>query len=192
MNFLRKYFSQLIFLLIGFLAGFFVSRLPITFDEKISPIAFATFFLTILLALYLEFKVRPSLTNTRNEKDILIDLLTDVKAKLSEINDLYMTSRAHNPVPIEEQTDILSKLRDLSNTIALLKSTDEYCKMYQKLKISNRVVVVYLAYKKAITGNKFNEPNFSFDRLHWKSQEQTYRQHMKVIMESIIDINKAR
>lgn len=192
MQFLRKYYSQLIFLIIGLLVGFFISRLPIKFEDKISPIALATFFLTILLALYLEFKVRPSLSNTRNEKNILIEHINDIKVKLNDVHNLYISARDHNPVTQQEQTDLLSKLRELSNLISLLKSVDEYCETYQNLLVSEKIIKGYLNYKKALTGKKFNDPNFFFDRLNWKTQENAYRQQMKTLMESVIDINKAR
>jgi hypothetical protein len=191
MSFLRKYYSQLFFLCIGLLAGFFVSRLPIKFEEKISPIAAATFILTILLALYLEFKVRPSLSSTRNEKDILIDAIKDIKSKLGELHVLYLAVRETSPVVLEKQSEVLAKLRELSNLIALLKEADGYCGMYQRLAVPDKIFKAYIKYKKALTGKKFNDPNFAFDRLNWMAQENAYRQHMMVLNESIFDYNKA-
>jgi len=192
MPLLRKYYSQLIFLFVGILVGFSISRLPIQFDDKISPIALATFFLTIVLALYLEYKVRPSLSNTRNEKDILIESISDIKEKLNELHALYMSVRELNPLPEEKQTEILTKLREVSNLISLLKSADKYCKTYQRLAVPDKIIKAYLKYKKSLTGNKFKDPNFTFDRLDWKTQENAYRQHMTALNESIFDYNKAR
>jgi len=97
MKFFRSYYSQLLFLLTGILIGFFISRLPIQFEPKVSWISLATFFLTLILALYLEFRVRPSLTNTRNEKDILIAEIKEIKAKVHSINALYTAIRNQNP-----------------------------------------------------------------------------------------------
>ncbi len=192
MKFLRRYYSQLIFLTIGILVGFFISKLPIQFEPKISWISLATFFLTILLALYLEFVVRPSLSNTRNEKDILMDQLKDIKAKLVETHGVYVTARDESPLNYETRTAILMKLRELSNLIDIFKGTDEYCKTYRKLKITGRIISAYLKYKKAMTGYKFNEPSFFFDRRYWNKQDSAYNEHMKIIIHSVIDINKAR
>src|SRR5260221_12464569 len=98
MRFLKKYYSQLLFLVIGILAGFFISRLPIQFEPKISWIALADFLLTILLAIYLEFVVRPSISNNRNEKDILIDQLKEIKKEITVVHEKYSLIRNTAPL----------------------------------------------------------------------------------------------
>jgi hypothetical protein len=190
MNFLRRYYSQLIFLIIGILAGFFISRLPITFEEKTNWVALANFFLTIGLAFYLEFVVRPSLSNNRNEKDILIDQLKELKGKVIEAHDSYLTKRNINPLTQNDKSDMIVKLRSISNLIDLLKQTDEYCKATKKTEISDKVFKNYLAYKKSLTGQNFNKPDFFYDRYYWNKHDSTYKGFMKGIMYAIIDINK--
>lgn len=192
MKFLRRYYSQSLFLLIGVLIGFFISRLPIEFEERISWISLATFFLTIILALYLEFAVRPSLTNTRNEKDILIDEIKEIKAKVQTVHAFYTENRSHNPLDLDIKTELLSKIRELSNQIDLVRKTDEYCKSFRRLSLSGRLFIAYVSYKKELTGRKFNEPAFIFDRLFWKEQDAAFRTLQRTCMECIIDINRAR
>lgn len=192
MRFLRRYYSQSLFLFIGVLIGFFISRIPIKFEEKISWISLATFFLTIILALYLEFVVRPSLTNTRNEKDILIDEIKEIKNKVQAVHTFYVGNRGHNPLEPEKKTELLTKIRELSNQIQLVRQTDDYCTNFRSLGLSDKLIAPYLAYKREITGRKFNDADFFFDRLYWKGQEAAFRTMQRICMECIIDINKAR
>jgi hypothetical protein len=192
MKFLRSFYSQLLFLFMGILIGFFITRLPIQFDPTISWISLATFFLTIILALYLEFRVRPSLTNTRNEKDILITEIKEIKAKVHGINDLYTAIRGQNPLEPEKKSELLGKIRELANQIQLVRQTDEYCKTFRHSHISERLIAVYITYKKSLTSRRFDEANFSFDRVYWSSQEQAFRKMMEISMQCIIDINKSR
>jgi hypothetical protein len=191
MRFLRRYYSQILFLLIGALTGFFISRLPIHFEDKISWIALANFLLTILLAVYLEFVVRPSFTNTRNEKDILIDQLKEVRKEIALLHEQYTLERGHNPLPAQIKSEILIKFRSVSNSIDLLRHTDEHCSTTIDTKLSQSLFASYLTYKKALTGKNFNSSHFYFDRLFWKDQERAYNTVIKLIMHSILDVNKA-
>lgn len=190
MKFLRKYFSQLIFLVIGLLAGFFISWLPIEFEEKINKIGLFNLMLTLLLALYLEFKVRPSFSNNRNEKDILIDQLKEIKEKAIELHDSYIELRDEQPLTGESKSKLLQGFRILSNNIDLFKQADEYCTITKKTQISDAIVKHYLTYKKSLTGHSFNDSAFHYDRLYWTKQEQSYKSLIKSIILSVIDVNK--
>jgi hypothetical protein len=191
MNFLKKYYSQLIFLIIGILAGFFISRLPIEFDTKTNWIQLANFFLTIVLALYLEFVVRPSISNNRNEKDLLIDQLKEIKEKVNNNHEYYLSIRESNPLDQNTKNEILSKLRGISNLINLLKQTDEYCVTTKRSVVSQKVFKAYLEYKKALTGNKFNDDGFSYDRYYFNKHNTIYKSVMQAIIHGTIDVNKA-
>ncbi len=190
MNFLRRYYSQLLFLIIGILIGFFISRLPIQFEAKTNWIAFANFFLTILLALYLEFVVRPSFSNNRNEKDLLIDQLNDIRKEIVSIHEKYSETRKKIPIPSEDKNEIVTKFRSFSNLIDMLKQSDEYCSITRKSEMSDNIFKLYLEYKKSLTGHGFNKEAFSYDRLYWKNSETQYKNLLTCIMHSIIDVNK--
>lgn len=190
MPFLRKYYSQLLFLLIGLLAGFFISRLPIKFEENVSWVALANFFLTILLAIYLEFVVRPSFSNNRNEKDILIDLIDEVKDQLSEIHEFYSKIKHTTPVAQNDKDELVAKFRVLSNRINILKHADSYCTITKEDRISKSIFDSYLKYKKALTGYDFSKNTFSFTRPYWRDHDNNFKSFTTVVIRSIIDINK--
>jgi len=190
MKFLRKYFGQLLFLLIGILAGFFISRLPLKFEDKVSWIQLASFFLTIILALYLEFVVRPSFSNNRSEKDFIIEQLKEIKTDVGEIQQKYETLKKETPVTIEGKAELISKFRQLSNKIGFLKKLDTYCSITKNELISDEIFKAYIKYKKSLTGQKFNNKDFIFDRFYWKDQDKFYQEFINCIMCSIIDVNK--
>lgn len=191
MKFLRKYYSQIMFLIIGFIIGFFITRLPIKFEEKTNWVSLASFFLTILLAIYLEFIVRPSFSNNRSEKDILIDQLKDIRLEVSNLQSSYINVRDQTPLKPESKQELIAKLRGISNLIDLLKQTDEYCSITRQTEISENIFKEYLAYKKSLTGYKFDKATFYFDRLYWNKCENAYKNLMKATIHSVIDINKA-
>jgi hypothetical protein len=189
MNFLRKYYSQIIFLFIGFLVGLIINRLPIQFEQKTSWVPFANFFLTILIAVYLEFVVRPSFSNNRNEKDILIDQLKEIQKSVTGIQQLYEQLRKA-VLTSEDKSQLIQKLRSLSNEIDFLKTSDQHCTITKNKKIIKPLFGSYIGYKKALTGNGFDKDGFSYDRLYWKEQEGSFKGLIKAVIHSIIDINK--
>lgn len=191
MNFLKKYYSQLLFSFVGMLAGFFITRLPIRFDETISWIGLANFFLTIILAIYLEFVVRPSLNNNRNEKDFLIEQLKDMRSTVNDIQEHYIDVRTHNPLNPDDKSVMISKLRIVSNQIDLFKYSDERCSISRSTEMSTAIFKAYLIYKKSLTGYQFDKGSFFFDRLYWNKHENSFQHLAKLIMHTIIDINKA-
>ena len=192
MNFLKKHSSRLIFLVIGILIGFFISRLPIKFEEKISWIALANFFLTVALATYLEFVVRPSFTNNRHEKDFLIEQLNDIRARIVILNKLYIEVREQVPLLQESKSKILIELREISNQIDLLKHTDKYLpRLPRKAIMSDSIFKAYLDYKKMLTGYNFNDTGFSYDRQYWMKANNKFKEATKLLVRTVIDINSA-
>jgi hypothetical protein len=191
MKFLKTFYRQIIFLLIGLLSGFLISRFShIHFEEKINPIAFASLILTILLAIYLEFAVRPSLTNSRNEKDIIIDQLKEIRSSCSEVHSQYEKIHNLRNIPQEERSELLSRFRLLSNHIDFLNDIIKYSKIKPVGAISKEISSKYFKYKKSLTGFGFDKENFFFDRIYFSKHESAYKELSKAIMHLIIDVNK--
>jgi len=191
MKFLSRYYSQLITLLIGAIVGFLCNRIinGAYFEQKINPVSAASFALTIILALYLEFSVRPSISNNRNEKDLLIDQLKEMKTSLSEIHSLYISSRDNN-LTSDYKKDITVKLRTLSNQINALIELSQYCVISKSFLKKEIFTKPYFSYKAALTGNGFDLDAFVYDRIHFNDTERKYNNLGKAIMHCIVDVNK--
>lgn len=190
MNFLRRHYSKLIFLLIGLTAGFFISRLPLEFEPKTNWVSLASFFLTIFLAVYLEFVVRPSFSNNRNEKDLLIEQLKEIRIQISEIQTTYINIREINPQEPNAKSNLVQNFRNLSNQIDLFKQMESLCTINDSNESSEAVIKAYLLYKRALTGKGFDKSDFFYDRLYWKEHDSIYRQFIKAVIQATIEINK--
>lgn len=190
MEFLRRHYLSVLFFIIGTIIGFFINRLPLEFEPKTNWVSLASFFLTIALAIYLEFVVRPSFSNNRNEKDLLIDQLKAIQKDLRLLQDGYENMRNTQLLASNLKSDIVSRLRNISNQIDLLTQTDELCTITRSNEISEKVFKYYLLYKRSLTGYGFDKPDFSYDRRYWNKHETAFKNFTKAILHAIIEINK--
>lgn len=190
MKFLKKYYSQIITCLLGGLTGFFIAvTWKLHFEEKVNPIAVASLILTIIIALYLEFSVRPSISNTRTEKDLLIDQLKEIKVLVSGIQELY--HQVHSTIiAIDNKKLILTKFRMLSNSIQGLKDIIEYSGAKPNGSNCQGLLSTYIKYKQALTGDKFGNSNFQYDKKNFSKHGKAYQDLNSCIQHFIIDVNK--
>jgi hypothetical protein len=190
MKFIRKYYPLFLFFLTGLILGFFISRLPLEFEPKTNWVSLASFFLTIALAIYLEFVVRPSFSNNRIEKDLIINQLKEIRTKIDELNTIYVTAREASLLSQEIKYDIVQRFRFISNQIDFLQQTIELCELSNGSNLSSLVFQPYAGYKRQLTGFGFDKPNFFYDRLHWIKHEKSYKKFIKATMQAIILVNK--
>lgn len=191
MNFLKNRYSQILCLIIGALSGFFFYHIrAVQFEDKISWISFATFLLTIVLALYLEFRVRPSISNDRVEKDLVIDQLKVVREAASAVHDYYTTLKSQIPVDPASKTELVRKMRNISNEIDLLKQTVEHCQTTKKSTMPKSIFGAFIQYKRAVTGFKFDEASFSYNSEFWSKTDSKYKNLRMIVQHAIIDINR--
>ncbi len=171
--------------------GFFFERFfKVTFDDKINPIALAGLLLTIVIAIYLEFVVRPSLSNSRNEKDIIIDELKEIRKICSEIHSFYNKIQSHVPIPYEEKTELLQIFRTLSNQIEVLLDVVKYSKIKSIEPNCTSLFLAYLKYKKSFTGYNFDKKDFAYDRINYSKHDVSFKSFDKETMHFIFDVNK--
>ncbi len=178
-------------LICGILIGFFFERFSkVTFDDKINPIALAGLLLTILIALYLEFVVRPSLSNSRNEKDIIIYELKETRKICITIQSCYNRVQSHNPISVEEKAELIQNFRTLSNQIEVLKDVVKYSKIKSLEANCKNLFDAYLKYKKAFTGFGFDKKDFAYSKMNYSKHEVSYKSFDKETMHFIFDVNK--
>jgi hypothetical protein len=190
MEFLRKYYSQLIAAILGILVGFFIALFSRSyFDEKINPVALASLLLTIGIALYLEFFVRPNLSNTRNEKDLFIEQLKEMKVSALAIHEYY-NEVVGREVSAADKKKFLIQFRTLSLQISALKDLIEYSRTKQTGGHCEALFDAYLDYKKLITGSDFLNDNFKFDAKAYNKHTQAYNAVVTEIFHFIVDVNK--
>lgn len=191
MIFLKRYASKIILFIAGVLVGFFISRLPLQFEEKINSIQFANLILTILLVAYVEFVVRPGINDKRNEKDLLIEQLGEIKKSLSGIHDFYLQLRFKTFLSPDDKSAMILKFREFSNNIDLLRQMDSACKKTQGLKLYEKNFSAYLDSKKALTGNKFDDDDFCYEKKTWSAHTAAIRNNFGIIVTTIIEVNKS-
>ncbi len=190
LKFFKKYSLKINILLIGMLIGFFVERSTgIVFENKINPIALSSLILTIIIALYLEFVVRPSLSNSRNEKDILIGHLKDMRTFCQEIQSNYNKLSSQDFISSEDKTTLVLQFRILSNHIELLNDIVEYSQI-KDLKNCSYLFKLYLNYKKAFTGFGFDKKEFTYNKVYFSKRDFAYKAFDKALMHLIFDVNK--
>ncbi len=173
------------------LIGFLISRLPLQFEEKINSIQFANLILTILLVVYVEFVVRPGINDKRNEKDLLIEQIGEIKKSLSGIHDFYLKLRLKTFLSPDDKSAMILKFREFSNNIDLLRQMDSVCKRTQGLKLYEKNFSAYLDSKKALTGNKFDDDDFCYEKKTWSANTAAIRNNFGIIVTSIIEVNKS-
>lgn len=188
---MKRYSTYFIILICGILIGFFFERFSkVTFDDKINPIALAGLLLTIVIALYLEFVVRPSLSNSRNEKDIIIDELKEIRKICTNIQSCYNRVQSHAPISQEEKSELLQIFRTLSNQIEVLRDVVKYSKIKSIEENCKNLFSAYLKYKKSFTGFGFDRKDFYYDRVNYSKHEVSYKSFDKETMHFIFDVNK--
>lgn len=188
---MKKYSGYLIILLVGALIGFFFERVTNTsFENKINPIALAGLLLTIIIALYLEFIVRPSLSNSRNEKDIIIEELKEIRKICTEIQSCYNRIQLLTPIPQEDKGLLILSFRSLSNQIELLRDVVKYSKIRSIDSNCEDLFSVYIKFKKSLTGFGFDKQDFSYDRTNYTKHDLASKTFDKKVMHLIFDVNK--
>jgi hypothetical protein len=192
MNFFRKYSRYIIATLIGFLAGFLLQKIfhPF-FDEKLDPIELAGIVLTIILALYVEFVIRPSFSNKESVRNVILQQVTTIKEQLIGIHQVFIASREKTPLPENEKMRIVSSFRTLSNEINFLKEIIEYSRIAPTQTRFQTIFKEYLKYKKNVTGFRFEDPTFSYDRKFFIKIDNSHKEFMKTLIHLIIELNQS-
>jgi hypothetical protein len=159
-------------------------------EHKLDPVLVVTLAVTIYIAYFLEYHFVSWSTDSRSEKDILIDGLRDVVSSARQCRDTLMACHDAGKITTAHAKLIKAHFRKIANgldavTTALGMSScavlAEDCKAIQDALFN---------YKSAATGGNF--PSKPYDSHALGYQELTYRQLSQKMHELVFKINRFR
>jgi hypothetical protein len=159
-------------------------------DHTLNAVLMSTLAVNIFIAYYLQFYFASRATDSRSEKNILIDGLRDVLASTRQCRDTLMSCYDAGKISATHAKLIKLTFRKIANgldtvTTAIAMSgwpaLAEDCKGIQD---------ALFIYKSAVTGGNF--PTKPYDAQAFGYQEQTYRQLTQKLHELVFKINRHR
>ena len=159
-------------------------------EHKLDPVLLVTLAVTIFIAYFLQYYFVSWATDSRSEKDILIDGLRDVVSSARQCRDTLMSCHDAGKITATHAKLIKAHFRKINNglydvTTALAMSScatlAEDCKAIQDALFN---------YKSAATGGNF--PSKPYDAHAFGYQELTYRQLSQKMHELVFKVNRHR
>jgi len=122
-----------------------------TLNLEIKPLEVLNLAITIAIAILLQYFLTNKITDLRNEKDILIDDVTDVLGTLRACRDALSALHGRGKITPADTNQVLQLFRRLSNGITQM---EDALRMSQCNKLSNEIAGIWHAcdhYKYAAT-----------------------------------------
>lgn len=162
----------------------------LSLDLQIKPVDVATLAVSIFIAFFLQYYLASRATDSRAEKDLLIDYVSEVIRDLRSCRDAVSAFGEPEKITGVISRKILKKFRQLSNNLenlaTVLKESDcrKLAGRCEDLKIN------YLSYKMAATGGNF--PSQLYTRTQRSDQERSFRELNSTLQRLIFDVNRYR
>lgn len=159
-------------------------------DKRLSPVLLATLAVNIFIAYYLQFYFASRASDSRSEKNILIDGLRDVLSLTRQCRDTLMS--CYNVGKISPTNAKLTKaqFRQIANGLDTVETGISMSQCASLGEGCKGIKDALFSYKSAATGGNF--PSKAYDAQALSYQEQTYRQLIQKMHDLVFKINRYR
>lgn len=154
--------------------------------HEVNVVDLLTLAVTVLIGFVLQDYFAAKATDSRAEKNILIDDLSRVIATLHDCRDAVLACHDERKISPANKRMIVHLLRQLSNGIETLESTLELTQCSAMTNKCRTLRDDYFRYKVATSGGAFPEP-YSVADLN--EQENAYRSFSKDLKSFVFQIN---
>ncbi|MEO8649176.1 MAG: hypothetical protein ABI539_08425 [Acidobacteriota bacterium] len=172
---LRVLLAVLLGLLGGLLLGYFGRQwISIDFKRELGLGDVLNFAITLVFAFVLQNYLQKRFGNERAEKEHLIDLIKDSITFLRDTRTAFMATYDSKKILPEDAKAIKALLRNLINSIELLKGLLNTCGYNSEGSECSNIETLYLEYKRILTGGSF--PTKPYDGGQFSDAEKAYGQ----------------
>lgn len=174
---------------IGLIFAAHCQVIGLSLDSQIRPLEVATLAVNIFIAFFLQYYLASRATDTRAEKNLLIDNIKELIHELRICRDLVSSCHSLNPIGTQKSKEILSLLRQVANDLENLELALGMSDCSDLAPRSKSLQQDYFACKIACTGGKFPK---SYDRFQISEQDRAFRTLQKQLQTFVFDINRHR
>ena len=160
----------------------------LSFNPEVKPIETATLVIAIYIVISLQELFATKASNTRIEKDIVIEEFRDSLVQLRMCRDALVSCQDSPKIGTKQKAALLSHLRRLANALDSAENTLKlsYCK---RLATDQKPLTnAYLEFKKSATGYSFPTQGYSKDQI--SDQTKAHRELHSQIQRLIFTINQ--
>lgn len=162
----------------------------LSLSPEIRVVDLATLFLTLFVAVFLQYYLATQINDRRVEKNLLLDGVRDAISVLRGCRDTFLTCCGSAKMTKRNASSMLMMLRALSNGIESLETA---ISMSQFASLRKEVLVVkekYLDYKMVLTGGDF--PPKAYSPGVSAEHERAYRSLRVELQSLMFKINRSR
>ena len=159
-------------------------------DHKLNPVLMATLAVNIYIAYYLQFYFASRATDSRSEKNILIDGLRDVLASTRQCRDTLMACYDDGKINAANAKVMKAQLRKISNDSKTIETAITMSQCATLAESCKDIQAAIFNFKSAATGGNF--PTKPYDAVALSYQEQTYQKLNQKLHELVFKINRHR
>ena len=186
-----RWLLYFVFLLAGIFLGFLIREIPyIDVQHPLRIGEAAQLLLTFTLALIIPFYIDRKLTNTRTEKDVIIEQIKRIRISLNDtrkkVNDCYYQKECSR----KDFQQIIMGLRNISNGLTYLKDSLDVCKIKKARNSYDLVWKMYLNYKKDVSGGSIGSNKFEFTDKMFENHEKSFSALENLLNRLILEVNK--
>ncbi|MDP8989528.1 MAG: hypothetical protein M3N41_05525 [Acidobacteriota bacterium] len=142
-------------------------------DLQVKPIEVANFAIAVFIAFFLQHHLARRATDSRAEKDILIDQFRDAIDLLRSSRDAFFAAYEAGRIGAINKKAILGNIRKLSNALDTSEVAISLSSCKKLVEECKPIRTSYLNYKIAVTGGGF--PARAYTPTSLSDQEQAYR-----------------
>lgn len=147
-----------------------------------------TLAINVFIAIFLQYFLAGRARDTRAEKDLLIEDVRDVIAKLRACADTLYACHSASRITEPQARTIKSLTRQLSNDILSLKYLVSASQCKKLASRCDGLQLDYVAFKRAATGGSF--PTKPYNSIERGDQERAFRTLNSSLQALVFDINK--
>ena len=125
-------------------------------DHKLNPVLLATLAVNIFIAYFLQFYLAPRASDSRAEKDILIDGLRDVLASTRQCRDTLMLCHDAGKISAEHAKLVKTHFRKIANGLDHVSTALAMSQCAKLAEDCKAIQDALFNYKSAATGGNFH------------------------------------
>lgn len=166
------------------------SWLGMSLKREVRPVEALNLVVTLFIAFFLQRFFTVRINDVRAEKNLLIAQCSDLLKLLSAVNDVCLTLLRKDVVPPETPIWILSKMREISNSITDLYASAEQSKLRSIKPLLQELWRDYRDLKRAATGGGFPSRGYSIEER--SAQDKHFRALAIKLRNLVFVINRAK
>lgn len=189
MNPLFRGLAFLVVFVVGLFFGHYATRFyTLEFKKELGLGDLINFAIAIIFAFVLQNYFQKRFGNERAEKDHIFDLIKEPIGFIKESRSIFIISYEKKRISKDDEKAIKALLRNLSNSIGLLRETLDHSKYSAEVVDCKTLETYYREYKEALTGRNF--PTKPYDGDAFSDAEKYSGQAVSLLNRMHIKLNR--